>query len=116
MQESSDILLCQEWKYQDLIFSVVFVTGRWQRKSFFFSSAVVTAQRKVTDCFWQVANRVQSRVSAKGKCLCSLRAFAGGHTSITDGTGRARQVAQREKPTAAKWNCSHEKERKKKIK
>lgn len=67
----------------------MFVTGRWQRKSSSFSSAVVTAQRKVTDCFWQVANRVQSRVSAKDKCFYSLYAFAEGHTSVTDGPGRA---------------------------
>lgn len=91
----------------------MFVTGRWQRESSSFSSVVVTAQRKVTDCFWQVANRVQSRVSAKGKCFCSLYAFAEGHTSVTDETGRACQVAQREKPMATKWNCSHKKNVKK---
>lgn len=67
----------------------MFVTGRWQRRSSSFSSAVVTAQRKVTDCFWQVANRVQSRVSAKDKCFYSLYAFAEGLTSVTDGPGRA---------------------------
>lgn len=70
-------------------------------------SVVVTAARKVTDCFWQVANRVQRTVSAmtSGSIFC----LHFQRDTLTDRTDLACQVAEREsgKQTPAICNCSH---------